>query len=613
MRNYACAYTHEMVRHSVACVLILVLPACLPKSEVSLTGRGSTSGFSMAVQASQYNVVAGNTTYVDVSVSRVKGDNEAIGSIIFALANAPAGLSLGGEMPATASTASLPLIASPSITPGNYSVALKGTGGNVEQTLALTVTVLAPGAFSVSLGSSMVSVVGGSSAQVVVTIDRTGALNGDVSLSALGVPADLSAAFAPASTAGTSSVLTLSAMAGASAGTYTLTISGTHPDAATSSATLSVSVIGPGSFSLSLPSSSIDVYTGGSAQTNVIISRASGFAGNVQLAASGLVAGLGVSFTPTQTTAGNAVATISAGPSTAVGQHSILIEGSNPDAGTDSAPLLLNVMNPPPTCSDTCVAAAPSGFIGPLAVSGGAGFPSCTADFPTQTADAYRNITNPAAICSCNCDAPPSYECQLDLYGARYASGTCTGPNDGYGYWLSAGMGCLGYGSPYNWKPVGVFAYGAACTATGSKTKPPEAKTSVRACGGSFARIDCAANQVCVPVPTDRSLCVYSVGDVACPAATYTAKTLHYSSVADSRDCSPACSCGTTRDCSGSPTTYKYGASCASTANFGDCRNSTFIQYNGTSGTASCALTPGAYAPTGAVAGTGVVTLCCQP
>lgn len=82
---------------------------------------------------------------------------------------------------------------------------------------------------TITLDSAGAQLILGSQVEVEITLTRVGGATGDVTLSVTGLPADVTAAFAPSTLSGAAltSTLTLSATAAAPVGDYDLTITGT--------------------------------------------------------------------------------------------------------------------------------------------------------------------------------------------------------------------------------------------------------------------------------------------------------------------------------------------------------------------------------------------------
>jgi hypothetical protein len=173
-------------------------------------------------------------------------------------------------------------------------------------------------------------------------------------------------------------------------------------------------------------------------------------------------------------------------------------------------------------------------------------------------------------------------------------------------------------------------AMGGSCApGGGDATLPPPASATLAAvCAAPAAQgAGCAAG-ACVPGPPSgysNTVCVYSDGDLPCPAP-YVQKTLIWSGVDDTRGCS-ACACdapaGATCDnqvlvfgsalpsgatCSGGPLTFPSSAGCVHASNA--FTTGVVLQPGAPPVGGSCA--PSGGLPTGAVAGAKPTTVCCH-
>ena len=192
---------------------------------------------------------------------------------------------------------------------------------------------------TVSVGSTTVTATPGTSATVPITVTRAGGATGDIALAAEGLPANVTASFAPTPIPGTStaSTMTLVVGAGAAAATTSITVRATLTGAAAQTATVALTVGSVGSFSLSASAASaVQAATGTS---TVTITRAGGFAGAVALTTGTLPANVTASFNPASATGASSALTFTAGASAAPGSYTVAVNG----AGTGVANQTTNV------------------------------------------------------------------------------------------------------------------------------------------------------------------------------------------------------------------------------------------------------------------------------
>lgn len=145
----------------------------------------------------------------------------------------------------TGTSSTLTVTVGGAVAAGTSNVVITATGvGGLTTTLNLPITVTVAAGFT--LGATNAVVVQGAQGTSTVTITRTGAYANNVDLTATGVPANVTAAFAPSSAPGTQSTLTFTAANNATPGTYTVTVNGTGTGATAQSTTLTLTVTANG-------------------------------------------------------------------------------------------------------------------------------------------------------------------------------------------------------------------------------------------------------------------------------------------------------------------------------------------------------------------------------
>lgn len=196
-------------------------------------------GISVSASPTAATVTAGGTATFTVTVGRtgsftgpVNLTVEGLPSGVTATVN-PASVAAG----ATSATVTLNAAASAVAGPSALTVRATGTGVTAQSaTVGLTVQAAQPvGAFTLALAPATLSVAAGGSATSTVTITRTGGFAGPVNLAVTGAPAGVTATVNPTSVAGNTATVTVSVAAGtaATAGTLTVTASGTGVSNAT--------------------------------------------------------------------------------------------------------------------------------------------------------------------------------------------------------------------------------------------------------------------------------------------------------------------------------------------------------------------------------------------
>jgi hypothetical protein len=174
-----------------------------------------------------------------------------------------------------------------------------GWGTPAGQSLINALTAMSPPSFTLSAAPGSVTVRAGSSATSTITITPKNGFSGNVTLSATGLPAGVTASFGP-STAAATSTLTLTATSAALAGAATVTVTGVA-GSLTASAKLSLTVSTPG-FTLAASPSSVSIMQGATGSTTLTLTPVNGFSGTANLAVSGLPIGVTAAFSPASLT-----------------------------------------------------------------------------------------------------------------------------------------------------------------------------------------------------------------------------------------------------------------------------------------------------------------------
>ncbi len=164
-----------------------------------------------------------------------------------------------------------------------------------------------PPDFTVEPASGDVRVVQGSTAIDRIAIGRLSGSTGNISFSASGLPPGVTATFSPNPAGGAQTVLTVGATPGAPpiyGGDVPIKVTGT-PQSSSAGATARTVTIDVGvtpAFGVSVEGSSSFDLSACTVEVPLTIGRDPGFAGAVSLSVSGLPAGVGATFSPTQAT-----------------------------------------------------------------------------------------------------------------------------------------------------------------------------------------------------------------------------------------------------------------------------------------------------------------------
>ncbi|MBL0170458.1 MAG: hypothetical protein IPP90_06935 [Gemmatimonadaceae bacterium] len=312
---------------------------------IVITARPSVA---LALASTTVSVQAGSSGRVIAQLTRVNFSE----AVTLSLEGAPSGVTAGFGTPTlSGDTTSLTLSAAFSASPGTYPMVVRARSSLADQTASLTLTVLPPPDFTVSMTPSTLSVRQVASGISLARIVRTGGFTGAVALTVEGLPAGVSGTFTQPTVSGDTTSLTLVAAAAAVPGTYALTVRGRASGLPDHTATLALTITPTGSVSLALSPSALSVEQGASKVSTVTITRTAPFTGGISLSVEGAPAGVtGVFSTPVIASgATTATLTLSIGGSVPLGPYSLVVRGT-PTAGSgltdQTAPLTLTVAAP---------------------------------------------------------------------------------------------------------------------------------------------------------------------------------------------------------------------------------------------------------------------------
>jgi len=182
--------------------------------------------------------------------------------------------------------------------------------------------------FSLSATPASRSVLPAAGTTYTATVASLNGFTGTVSFDVAGLPAGASAAFTPASVSSAgSTTLAVSTSASTPVGTHTLTITGTSgPITRSTTVTLSVA----GSFSLSVSPPSRTVPRNGNTTYVVTLVPGTGFTGPVTFSTSALPQNVTARFSPTSvTTSGTTTLTLDTKKNVASGTYALTVSGTS--------------------------------------------------------------------------------------------------------------------------------------------------------------------------------------------------------------------------------------------------------------------------------------------
>ena len=296
--------------------------------------------YTLSLSPAALTVDPGATGTTTVTIARTN----FTGAVTLSLGNAPTGVT-GSFNPAapTGTSSTLTVSVGAAVAAGTYNLTVDGTGAPGNRSTPLTLTVSAPGDYTLSLTPAELTVEQGAMGTATVTITRTN-FTGAVTLSLGNAPSGVTGSFNPAAPTGTNSTLTMVVGAAVTPGVYNLTVDGTGtPGPRSTPLTLTVSAA-PG-YALAVAPAALTIGQGATGSTTVTITRTN-FSVAVTLSVGGAPAGVTGSFDPAAPTGTSSTLTLSVGAAVAPGVYNLTVDGTG-TAGNRSTSLTLTVSATP--------------------------------------------------------------------------------------------------------------------------------------------------------------------------------------------------------------------------------------------------------------------------
>jgi subtilisin family serine protease len=243
-----------------------------------------------ASPASAATVPGGSAAYT-VTVAAANG---FASDVALSVAGLPAGTTssaVPAVLPGGAGTAQVTIGTSASLAPGTYPLTLTGTSGATVRTAPVTLVVSPPPDFSLTATPAALTVVAGTTGTATVGVGALTGFASDVALSVAGLPAaaGTAAVSPPVVGVGGTAQLSVTALSGAPAGSYPVTVTGTG-GGRTHTAGVTV-VVPPPDLTVSVSPASRTVTRPRSTTYAVTVGPVNGATGPVSLAVTGLPKG----------------------------------------------------------------------------------------------------------------------------------------------------------------------------------------------------------------------------------------------------------------------------------------------------------------------------------
>jgi pseudomonalisin len=225
-------------------ITVTATSGSLSNTATFLVTVASPSTFTLTASPSSITAAAGASATTAISMTPGSGFNS---SATVAASGMPSGVTAqfssasiargGGAVLMTVKVAS-------TVAAGSYPITVTGTGGGVTPSPTTTVTLVVSG-FHVTSTSTTASLVRNGSVLVPIATSVTGGFSGPLTLSVTGLPAGVTAIFAPPTIlnpASGASSMRLTAIQTAAAGTRSITVTATSATGATQSIAVSLTV-----------------------------------------------------------------------------------------------------------------------------------------------------------------------------------------------------------------------------------------------------------------------------------------------------------------------------------------------------------------------------------
>jgi uncharacterized membrane protein len=305
---------------------------------LSITIRPAPA-IALTAKPESLSVIAGASGSVTIDIERT----DYAGRVYFESEGAPPGVSTSfPDSPTTGSLATVTVSVTSDVLPGVYVFAIDGFAEGIPAVNTfIQLTVLPPLVigFDVRVSPGVVMLKQGMPDSTKVTIDRQG-YDGEVTLSAAGLPDGVVATFSPKATTGTSAIVTFFGGATTPPGTYPLAIIASGPNAVTTSANLDLVVIETPALALEGLPDSLTVTAGDTIHGSLNLVRTN-LPGEVQLSATGLPAGVTLTFAGNPSTESSVALVFVVDANTAPGTYVVAIHATA--AGIDRVDVMLTL------------------------------------------------------------------------------------------------------------------------------------------------------------------------------------------------------------------------------------------------------------------------------
>ena len=314
-----------------ALIAINVLPApsfslTLSPTSLSLSPGAAGTTWATTIRTTTFNsAIAVKVTGAPAGVTTTTGSIAIPGSGVCAL-----GVTVGST-----------------VTAGTYPLTVSATGGGVTKTAPLSLIVLAPPSFSLTVSPASLSLAPGASGNSTATTVATSSFNSAITVSVTGAPAGVTVTAGAVSAPGSGSKsIGVTLASSVVAGTYPLTVSATG-GGVTKTASLSLTVLPPPSFSLTVSPASLSLAPGASGSSTATTTGTNNFNAAVTVSVTGAPAGVTVTAGAVSAPgSGSKSIGVTVGSAAAAGTYPLTVSATGGGV-TKTASLSLTVLPPP--------------------------------------------------------------------------------------------------------------------------------------------------------------------------------------------------------------------------------------------------------------------------
>lgn len=327
---------------------LVALAACQGGGSNDVAVTPPEFSIALSVSPTDVSIPIGGRQTLSVNVTRGGGYQ---GGVSFTVDGLPSYVTPSFEpsvLWGTTGQATLTLVTTDEAPVGVYPIVIRAHGDVVtEKSVTVNCTLVRVPGFTLATAAPILSVNRGSTAQVGVSISRTGGFIGAVSLTADNAPAGLTASFAPNPVTADQSVATVSAASTLTAGTYSLSIHGTATGTPEKSAALTVTVVETMGFAISLDPPALTIVPPGSGTVGITVQRIGGFTGAVSLFAEDFPPGVTASINPNPATGASASLTLGTSLAVTEGTYTMYLRGEAEGRPVLRVPLQLTIHSAP--------------------------------------------------------------------------------------------------------------------------------------------------------------------------------------------------------------------------------------------------------------------------